>query len=769
MQRQAARLIIALLFSYFFVSTSTLSAEDSQPQVIYSKAIAPILQKYCITCHGGKRPRADFSLENIKTDAEAEEARKHWDKVIRVLQAREMPPERKPQPTPNERALLLQYLDQQLAAVNCLNDQNPGKVTIRRLNRFEYNNTIRDLIGVKFKPADDFPSDDVGYGFDNIGDVLSMSPLLVEKYLAAAERIVSLALGKKRSRTIRTLQAKDLGVYGKHSTLKDGSRALNPQTKLSRGQYFRENAKLQFRLKVYGQGMDKGPIKLQFDVDGKTIAEKQITGTQQKPETIYATADISRGSRSLTIRFPDQPKGNNDPRRLVVQTLEVRTPPEPLLPASYDRIMIARPRKGLTSEQAAHRVISHFAKRAFRRPVTDDEIARYVKLVKLAQTNGDGYETGIRLAVQAILVSPHFLFRVEQDTANVDEKGVRTINEFELATRLSYFLWSSMPDDELFKLAEQGQLRKNLDAQIKRMLADNKAKALVKGFGRQWLQIGNLLNLEPDPKAFPKYDAQLRADMITETEMFLEHIFREDRNVLELIDADYTFINRRLASHYGLWRALPRRTRGFVKVNLDDKNPRGGIITMGSVLTVTSNPTRTSPVKRGKWILENLLNSPPPPPPPDAGELEEGKTDDESLPLRERLEIHRSKPMCASCHSRMDPLGFALENFDGIGQWRSSDGKHKIDTRAELSTGEKFNGPTELKKILLQRKEQFARCLAEKMLTYGLGRGLDYYDRCAVDDIVTAMTKENYRFSGMVRAIVHSEPFQRRNVKSAKK
>ena len=430
------------------------------------------------------------------------------------------------------------------------------------------------------------------------------------------------------------------------------------------------------------------------------------------------------------------------------------------MPKVYDRIMTTRPSGKQSRVEAAKKILLPFARRAFRRPVKPEEIERYLKLVKLAESQGDSFDKGVGLAIQAILVSPHFLFLVEKDPDENDKDGIRQLSEHELATRLSYFLWSTMPDEELFQLAEKGELRKNLKAQIKRMLKDKRSHSLVESFGGQWLQLRNLKSHDPDPDTFPKYSTQLRADMIKETEMFFETIIKEDRSILDFIDADFTFLNRRLAGHYGMWRAV--RSRGFQRVSLAKDSPRGGILTMGSILTVTSNPTRTSPVKRGKWILENLLNAAPPPPPPDAGELEEGKKLEEAASLRKRLEMHRSKPSCAICHARMDPLGFALENFDGVGSWRWKNGNHNIDARADLPTGEKFKGPSELKKVLLKRKDQFARCLAEKMLTYAMGRGTDYYDRCAVDEIVKAMKKNNYRFSTMIEKIVESEPFQLR-------
>jgi hypothetical protein len=323
-----------------------------------------------------------------------------------------------------------------------------------------------------------------------------------------------------------------------------------------------------------------------------------------------------------------------------------------------------------------------------------------------------------------------------------------------------------MPDEELFTLAGKGELRKNLDAQVRRMLKDDRAKALVDNFGGQWLQWRNLAALNPDRKTFPAFDEQLRAAMVKEAELFFEAVLKEDRSILDFIDADFTFLNGRLADHYGIDGVYGRR---FRRVTLKPDSPRGGVLTMASTLTVTSNPTRTSPVKRGKWILENILNAPPPPPPPDAGELSEEKKVIESAPLRQRMEMHRHRADCVSCHSRMDPLGFAFENFDGVGGWRTRDGKFPVDSTGTLPTGESFKGAKELKGILKKRSEAFGRCLAEKMLTYALGRGVDYYDKCALDDIVAALKKDDYKFSRLVLAVVHSDPFQLRRAKGGSK
>ncbi|HUS37248.1 MAG TPA: DUF1592 domain-containing protein, partial [Verrucomicrobiae bacterium] len=402
-------------------------------------------------------------------------------------------------------------------------------------------------------------------------------------------------------------------------------------------------------------------------------------------------------------------------------------------------------------------IISRFAKRAFRRPVAKDEVDRLTTLYAMARKDGDSFERSIKVALSAVLISPHFLFRGEIQPEPDNPRAVHPINEFALASRLSYFIWSTMPDDRLFELAEKKTLRKNLAAEITRMLKDPRARALVDNFANQWLQIRNLASMTPDPKLYPGWDNELRDSMRKETEMFFENLMRENRSVLELIDANYSFLNERLARHYGVDGV---KGSEFQKVVFKD-NKRGGILTQGSILTITSNPTRTSPVKRGKWILENIVGSPPPPPPPDVPELEEAKEAKGSL--RERMEKHRENAMCASCHARMDPIGFGFENYDGVGKWRDKDGAYSVDAGGKLLSGEDFRDAGELKKILADKKrDEFLQCLASKMLTFALGRGMEYYDRPSIDGIVKRMSKNQYRFSALVEGVVNSPAFQLR-------
>jgi hypothetical protein len=612
-----------------FVGPPAPPPTPASPRPTFARDVQPLLTKYCTDCHNASKKKGGLVLDGFKDQGTALKDPKVWEKVADQLRSGDMPPTGRKKPTLEELDLLNTWIDLEVFKIDCNGKRDPGRVTVRRLNRAEYNNTIRDLVGVNFHPADDFPADDVGYGFDNIGDVLSLPPLLLEKYLAAAEKISDRA---------------------------------------------------------------------------------------------FADPDVKK--------------------RLLEPAPDPKYPKE-------------------TGIKLALRV---FANRAYRRPATEDEVRRLSGFLQIAQRQGETPQVGFKLAMQAVLCSPHFLFRVEADKEPGKPDAAYLISEFELASRLSYFLWSSMPDDELFRLAGENKLRQPdvLETQVRRMLADPKANALVDNFGMQWLQVRALKNFTPDPRQFPSWDEPLRLAILRETECYFSFVMREDRSVLEFLDGDYTFVNERLARHYGIPGV---KGDEFRKITLPDKR-RGGVLTQASVLAVTSNPTRTSPVKRGKYILENFLGTPPPPPPPEVAELTDDKPGAELTgTLRQRMEQHRANPNCAVCHQRMDPLGFGFENFNAIGAWRDLDGKAPIDPSGVLPGGQEFKGPAELRLILKGRKDEFARCLTEKMLTYALGRGTERSDRCYLDDMTRGLANNQYRFSALVLEVVKSEPFQMRRAR----
>jgi hypothetical protein len=669
-----------------------------------------------------------------------------------------MPPEDAPQPEAAERDRLVSWLEAELAKSDCGGPRDPGRVTIRRLNRAEYDNTIRDLLGVDFHPASDFPSDDVGYGFDHIGDVLTLPPILLEKYVAAAEEIVRRALGTEQANLVGDEISGGEEVQPGVRVLASNGEVTAKLRGSGKGLYI-------VRVRAHGDQAGDEPVQMSLRLDDKDVRTFDVRAVAERPESYEARVETRGGRHTFAVAFvndyyrPDQP-GPND-RNLYVSRLEVTGP----YPETYARIV---PREHTPEDRMllAREIVNNVMSRAFRRPSTAAEVDRVLELVKLADAEGESFAGALGLGLQAMLVSPHFLFRVELDPPPDDADGIRELNDFELATRLSYFLWSSMPDDELFELARAGTLRQGdqLEKQVRRMLADPKSQALVENFAGQWLQLRNLATAAPDRGVYPDFDDALRRAMGTETELFFAEIMREDRSVLDFLDADFTFVNERLARHYGIEGVQGSE---FRRVSLDPAR-RGGVLGQASVLTVTSNPTRTSPVKRGKWVLENLLGTPPPPPPPDAPPLEETAQAALSGSLRQRMEQHRTKLICASCHRAMDPLGFGLENYDGIGAWRDKDGQYDIDASGELPNGQTFSGPRELKQILKGRQDEFVRCLSEKMLTYGLGRGVEYSDRCTVDDVARAVAQHDYRFSSLILAVVESDAFGKRRAMRSK-
>lgn len=726
-----------------------------------------LFEKYCYGCHGETKQKGDLSLQAFQKEADALKARPIWEKVRHNVQTREMPPENKPQPSLEERDLIARWIDAKVLQSDCANP-DPGRVTIRRLNRVEYNNTIRDLVGVSFQPAADFPADDTGYGFDNIGDVLSLPPVLLEKYMVAAEKVLNAAIISSPSTngaSVKFLAGRLPCTCQGQPTDRGNAFHLGREGQVWTNLHFPKDGTYIFRARAYGELAGGELPKMQLRVDKKALKTFEIGVEEDNPKIYEVQFKARAGEQEIAAAYLNnfrKDEGYPDPRRdrnLIVEYLEIIGPAGPqVYPESHKRIFISKPAGPADEKRVAREIVSHFAERAYRRPVTSKEVDRLLRFYEMARGEGENFESGVKLSLQAVLVSPHFLFRGELQPEPNNPNKTYPVDEFALASRLSYFLWSSMPDDELFAHAQGGTLRKNLDSQVKRMLRDPKAEAFVQNFVGQWLQLRNLQLVAPDPTEFPDFDEELRAAMQKETELLFANVMKQDRSLCELLDADYTFLNERLARHYKI-----EKVKGdvFQKVRLRS-NERGGILTHASVLTLTSNPTRTSPVKRGKWVLENILGTPPPPPPPEVPDLKEDKKALTGT-LRQRMEQHRANPNCASCHARMDPIGFSLENFDGIGAWRNKDGQLPIDPSGQLVTGESFKGPAELKKILSEKKKnEFAHCITEKMLTYALGRGLEYYDKCAVEKIFQELAKDDYTFSRLIFGIVNSTPFQMR-------
>jgi hypothetical protein len=738
---------------------------------VFKTRVQPFVAKYCIGCHGPEKQKADLALHGYKDQHSVLRGRKVWLNVAKMVHEGEMPSGKGAMPSPEEREWFVKWIDTTLNDIDC-SKRDPGRVTIRRLNRVEYNNTVRDLLGVTFTPADDFPSDDVGYGFDNIGDVLSMPPVLLEKYLKAAEQVAKAAVnndpGRKPARARRYEGEQFTGGQGGA-----GLRMLMTEGDITVEIDTRRDGEYELRVKAYQHRAGPDNAKMAVLLDDKILKEFEVKGEEKEPAEFAVKTQIARGKHKAAIRYlnnfndPKIPDAKHRDRNLIIHYLEVAGPldEKPAAPSAQQIFTRLPNEKGEDWRECAAEILARQARRAYRRPAIAAEVDKLVRFVELVRGEGGSFDQGIELALQAMLVSPHFLFRIEVDPEPTNPDKVRTLNDHELAVRLSYFLWSSMPDEELFSLAEKGTLRQPavLEKQIRSMVQDPRAAAMVKSFAGQWLQLRSLERITPDAKAFPDFDNSLRQSMLRETELFFEAVVKEDRSVLDFLDGRFTFVNGRLARHYGI---ADIKGDEFQRVELVGTQ-RSGILTQASILTITSNPTRTSPVLRGKYVLEEILGTPPPPPPPDVPELPEGDKGELVGSLRQRLEQHRANAVCASCHSKMDPIGFGLENYDGIGKWRTADGKHPIDSTGVMPTGESFKTSAELKKMLLDRKQQFSRTLSEKMLTFALGRGLEYYDKCAVDDIVKAMQKSDYRFSALVMAIVQSDPFTKRRGKTA--
>jgi len=783
---------------------ASLPIAVAQPKADFQTHVVGFLQKHCVGCHGEKTQRADLSLHTFTSEAAILKSRKVWQNVVDQVHQGVMPPATKQRPPMPEIDAFLASVNGVFAEADRKAPPDPGRVTVRRLNRSEYNATIRDLVGVDFNPSEDFPSDDVGHGFDNIGDVLSVSPLLIERYLAAAETIMARAIAvdpPKPPRREISIQYTEPGgakvpMKGQWRIVSsaagvpamEGGPIHTPYQVPADGEYT-------FRTRVYAEREGNAPVKIVVLAHGTTIptpATKEeaetIAGSTLPaltPFAILKTIEVKgrdeKTAENISIDIPANIglkrtaigilKSDGPPAKLYVNYLALDGPKDTR--PTTQRVLLACDPK-LAPRDQAKEILTRFATRAYRRPATADEVDRLLKFHDASQKQGEKFEAGIVTAMQAVLVSPKFLFRVELDD-RPDTATAHPITEWQLASRLSYFLWGSMPDAELSDLAKAGELSKNIEPQVKRMLASPKSRAIVDNFAMQWLQLRSLKNSSPDPKLFPKFNDTLKGHMLKETELFVEAIVKEDRSILDLIDGKFTFLNGQLAQIYnigdveghlwsdkGLRRDKPIPHDKFVRVELPDPN-RGGILTQASVLTVTSNPTRTSPVKRGRYILEQILGTPPPPPPPNVPELDDKKQTTGTL--RQRMEQHRENPSCANCHARMDPLGFALENYDAIGAWRLRDGEAAIDASGVLPDGKSFKGPAELKSILREKKDLFAKSLAEKMLVYGLGRGLEYTDRRAVDAIVTATRNGDYKVSALVTAIAQSDPFRLRRGK----
>ena len=747
-------------------SMSTLPASPQQAAegpgaATFENAVSPVLANTCSLCHNRQLASGGFDAAAFLDPASVASKREGWELILQKLRAGEMPPQGIPRSQAQIDALV-QYVQGEFAKMDRNATLDPGRVTVHRLNRNEYANTIRDLLGVEFRAQKDFPTDDSGEGFDNIGDILTISPVLMEKYLAAAERIASRAVAADPLPKPFSVEyaAKDKRIRRVDSSSVEASHRIDFD-----GEYV-------VRFALPGERpADAKPVMLGVWMDGKLVGSKMV---ETKPSGLvffdpYSEEEmrlaLPEGDHVFRAGFIDDDfvKGlaprdlyNRKHNKFIDGMVFVGPFKPKAAPASRARILICDPNSG---PACVEKIVGALARRAYRRPVSKAEVASLVRFVAIAKAHGQSAEQGIQLALQAMLVSPNFLFRIEHDANPTDPTAVHRISDVELASRLSYFLWSSMPDDALLDSAEAGRLHAPaaLDSQVKRMLADPRASALAGNFAAQWLETRNLDVVKPDPQKFPEWDPELRDAMRTETSLFFDYILRENRPMADFLDSRYTFLNERLARHYGI-----EGVKGpeFRKIDLTT-GERGGVLGQAGVLTVSSYATRTSVVIRGKYILQEILGTPPAPPPPDVPPLDEAAVGT-SLSLRQQMEKHRANAVCASCHSKMDPLGFGLENYDAVGKWRTLDGKFPVDSSGTLPNGKTFATPAEMRAALVSLVPQFARSLVEKLMIYALGRGVAPYDRRAIDQITGRLADQGYPFQTAIYEIVRSAPFQMR-------
>jgi Protein of unknown function (DUF1592)/Protein of unknown function (DUF1588)/Protein of unknown function (DUF1585)/Protein of unknown function (DUF1587)/Protein of unknown function (DUF1595)/Cytochrome C oxidase, cbb3-type, subunit III len=792
------RLFISMAVTVLMSSLAPAETFDTQQA-------SAVIGRYCATCHNAKLQTAGLVLDPTAV-GNAQAGAERWEKVIRKLRAETMPPPGLPRPDPATYDALAGYLETELDRAATAKP-NPGKLPLlHRLSRTEYQNAVRDLLAVEALPKEmDYslllPPDNSNSGFDNIADLLFVSPTAMESYLGAAEKISRLAVGDPAAPPLVNIyrvpdeQPQNVRVDG----LPFGTRGG-----LAVRSYFPADG--EYRIKVTFVGRSGEPEQVELSVDGEraqlvastvgqaTRGEKRtapndaakkddapdaapVYGPGRRPIEFHVP--VKAGPRLIGVAFIEKDEVRDEevlrPRlrgpgaEIGVGVVTISGPYNTKGPGdtlSRKRIFVCRPAAAPEEEPCARRILSALERRAYRRPVTANDVETLMPFYASGKTEG-GFDLGIQRAIQRLLVSPQFLFRIERDPANAAPGTAHSVSDLELASRLSFFLWSSIPDDELLDLASQGKLRQPgiLEHQVSRMLADSRSTSLVSNFAEQWLYLRDIESKRPTEALFADFDESLRAAFRRETDLFLDSVLRGNHSVLDLLSANYTFVNERLAKHYGIPNV---HGSDFRRVTFPPGSPRGGLLGQGSILTITSYANRTSPVNRGKWVLENLLSAPPPPPPPDVPALKtEAKDTGKTLTMRDAMIQHRANPVCASCHARMDPIGFAMENFDGIGRWRELDAGSPIDASGVFPGGEKFEGMAGLKKALLSKPEEFVSTITEKLMMYGIGRNVQYYDRPAIRAIIRRAAASDYTFASLVLGVAESAPFQMRETPSA--
>ena len=804
----AARLALVLGVTAA-LGAAAVSPVGAQPAEPHPAALGPapvapdtpevyraVLDRYCVGCHNERTRTGNLTLDSVDV-ARVGDAAEVWEKVLEKLRTRAMPPPRRPRPAEEAYDRFAAWLETGLDRA-AADRPNPGRPTIHRLNRLEYANAVRDLLGLTVDVGTMLPADDLAYGFDNNADILTIAPGMLERYMSAARNIGRLAVGDPAIEP-------DVVRYPVSSLLVQRERMSEETPFGSRGgaaitHHFPLDGEYVLRVALQGNGGRLEPQEIDIRIDGvraallggraARAAGGRTRGMPGGDDSLAVRVPIRAGTRVVSVSFvrrtgvtegvaPDRlpvwtfSTGRGYVQRMALESVQIEGPyrSEPAAFAargtgetsSRRRIFTCRPGGRGDEAACAGEILAALARRAFRRPVTADDLDVLHAFYEEGRRAGT-FETGIQRGIESLLVDPEFLFRIERDPLHTAPGAAYALSDIELASRLSFFLWSSVPDEELLAAAEAGRLRDPaaLERQVRRMLADERARVLVDSFAAQWLHLRRMRTVTPDVQAFPAFDDNLRAALVQETELFVESQIREDRSVVELLTADYTFVNERLARHYGMAGVYGSR---FRRVPLGG-GARRGLLGHGSILTVTSLATRTSPVVRGKWVLENILGTPPPPPPPDVPDLPEREAGEAPRSMRARLEAHRANPVCSACHARMDPLGFALEHFDAVGKWRGAEGGVPIDASGALPDGTTFDGLPGLRDVLLERQGEFVTTVAEKLLTYALGRGLEHYDRPAVRAIVRDAAADGYRWSSLVLGVARSLPFQMRRAES---
>jgi mono/diheme cytochrome c family protein len=790
----------AAVFGPVQAAVQAPSATAQQTATSTADAHQATVKRYCVSCHNERLKTGGLALDTLSL-ADVGSGAETWEKVVRKLRTNAMPPANMPRPDAGARSAFVNYLETEIDRAAAAKPFPGQTESIHRLNRAEYHNAIRDLLLLDVDVESMLPADDMSFGFDNNGGVLKMTPSLLDRYMATARHVSRLAIGSPSIQpTAETFRLRaDLSQDISFDSLPIGTRggtAIKYQFPL--------DAEYSIAVEPLMGGTDAHQLEVSIDgervkvfsVGGRRPAAAAAVAYDVPDDTLEVRVPVKAGPRvvgitfvrksgallesvrepfltphaeggtrsqpsvaSVTIAGPFAPAGVSDPS---TGSGSVQTQSRTETP-SRQRIFTCRPANPQAEAGCARQILAQLARRAYRRPATDAQLKELVDFYTDGRTNG-GFENGIELALRRLLVSPEFLYRIELDPSSAKAGSVYPLGDYELASRLSFFLWSSIPDDALLDAAAKGALKneQELTRQVRRMIADPRSEALARNFAGQWLYLRTIEGSLPNVYLFPNFGENLRQDFRRETELFFDSIVRENRSLLDLLTADYTFVNERLARHYGIPYVYGPQ---FRRVTIADENRRG-LLGHGSILTVTSLADRTTVVGRGKWILENLLGAPPPAPPPDVPPLAESKSGGKVLTLRERMQQHRANTVCASCHARMDPLGFALENFDATGQWRTMEAGAPIDAAAELPDGTRFEGPGGLRKMLLGQSEQVATATTEKLLTYALGRGLGYYDLPAVRKIVHSAANDGYKFQSVILGVVNSVPFRMKTAES---